>query len=168
MLSARPKPDGKWPMQVTRPEAKLDSLSPSTRYTVEVIAFKQIDGRQLTIAEAIKNFSSLPLPPREIRYRVQPTGIRLFWKGNAKKYRITDGTSAPITTDKSDHLLPLTVPKSTYNIQVQAIDRFGQESVLMQPIEVIRPKQDPFPDSRHFVKAWNSSYYYYIFIKLYI
>ena len=142
-------------MQVTKPEAKLDSLSPSTRYTIEVIAFKQIDGRQLTIAEAVQNFSSLPLPPREIRYRVQPEGIRLFWKGNAKKYRITDGSSSPIITDASDYLLPLTVPKSTYNIQIQAIDRFGQESVMMRPIQVTRPKRDPFPDSRHFVKAWH-------------
>ena len=40
MLSTRPKTDDKWPMQVVRPEAKLDSLNPSTRYAVEVIAIK--------------------------------------------------------------------------------------------------------------------------------
>ena len=112
----------------------------------------------MPIAEATKNFNSLPLPPRDIGYRVEPDGIRIFWKGSAKKYKLTFDRESSILTDSShrsieqEYLLPLVKAETTYSIQLQAVDRFGQESVLSKPLEVTRPKKDPFPDSRHFVK----------------
>lgn len=78
------------PIKTDKPEIKLDSLTPSTRYQIRVKAIRRFGGKLIPIAEGRKDVFTRPLPPRDLTYRVEPDGIRLNWKGpnTTKKYKI--------------------------------------------------------------------------------
>ena len=78
------------PIKTDKPEIKLDSLTPSTRYQIRVKAIRRFGGKLVPIAEGRKDVFTRPLPPRDLTYRVESDGIRLNWKGpnTTKKYKI--------------------------------------------------------------------------------